>query len=96
MNTRVHLARPGAIADPRRPTLAEIRAITGDPNVVHVGRSFVGHHLEDGCPCPKEPCGLVADVKVLNCPEHSWQSGKTIRQTHAAQDCPGASEPSES
>ena len=25
----------------------------------HVGRSWTTHELEDACPCPQAPCGLV-------------------------------------
>jgi len=63
----------------------------GDPGAFHSGRSWTGHHLEDACPCPKEPCGLVnlghADP---DCPQHPIWRGKTIRQSHLAVDCPGA------
>lgn len=26
---------------------------------LHVGRTWTGHAIEDACPCPQEPCGLV-------------------------------------
>lgn len=57
----------------------------------HVGRSFTDTRLEDSCPCPKAPCGLViSDQIVPDCPEHPWQRGKTMRQGHVPEDCPGA------
>ena len=56
----------------------------------HMGRSFTGHDLEDDCPCPKAPCGLVISDRVEECPQHSWWAAKTIRQMHDASDCPGA------
>lgn len=56
----------------------------------HIGRSFVGHPLEDGCPCPKEPCGLVARSRAVSeCREHPVVRGKSIRQGHSPGDCPG-------
>lgn len=54
----------------------------------HMGRSFHGTRLEDDCPCPKEPCGLVGDP-VDECEEHPLSAGKTIRQMHSAKQCPG-------
>lgn len=53
----------------------------------HIGRSWDGHPLEDRCPCPKQPCGLVkADERDPSCEEHSGT--KTIRQTHDHAACP--------
>lgn len=63
-----------------------------DPNAWHTGRSWRGHPLEDECPCPQEPCGLILETKVENCPQHSWKAGKTIRQAHKASDCPAREE----
>lgn len=63
----------------------------------HMGRSFSGTRLEDGCPCPKAPCGLVLANGLgvdPDCPEHSLAAGKTIRQTHRADACPGLKESS--
>lgn len=57
----------------------------------HMGRSFSGTRLEDRCPCPKAPCGLVLATGRggdPECPEHSLAAGKTIRQTHRADRCP--------
>lgn len=54
---------------------------------LHIGRSWTGHVVEDECPCPKAPCGLVISGEVHpDCPQH--QANKTIRQGHAAEDCP--------
>lgn len=56
----------------------------------HFGRSFGGAgHLEESCPCPKAPCGLV----VMNewdpeCLQHPPERVKTIRSSHAPEDCP--------
>jgi hypothetical protein len=58
----------------------------------HFGRSWTGHALEDECPCAKAPCGLVDSTEVEECPQHSWWAAKTIRQMHAAADCPGGAE----
>lgn len=55
----------------------------------HIGRSFDGHPLEDACPCPQEPCGLI-DVSRIDptCGQHALAAGKTIRQSHTAERCP--------
>lgn len=58
----------------------------------HVGRAYVGHTIEDNCPCPKADCGLVSiDAQDPDCPEHAFQAAKTLRQGHAARDCPALS-----
>lgn len=55
----------------------------------HFGRSFFGHALEDACPCPKAPCGLVGgDTEIVFCGEHSVAAMKTIRQSHDEFECP--------
>ena len=57
----------------------------------HIGRSWEGNRLEAECPCPKEPCGLVhAGTTDPACTEHPVTRAKTIRQSHRADDCPGA------
>lgn len=57
--------------------------------VYHRGRSWAGTELEDGCPCPKAPCGLVADgTAAAECPEHAPMASKTMRQGHRAELCP--------
>ena len=59
--------------------------LSGD---MHIGRSWKGHEIEDDCPCPKEPCGLVSLAKVdPDCPQHSIAAGKTMRQSHPASSC---------
>jgi hypothetical protein len=68
-------------------------AITG----LHVGRHWPGEYrdkfkglLEDECPCPKEPCGLVDSGKAdPDCPQHGPGTEKTMRSMHSAEDCPG-------
>lgn len=56
----------------------------------HFGRSFGGAgHLEESCPCPKAPCGLV----VMNewdpaCEQHPPERVKTIRSSHSPEECP--------
>lgn len=55
----------------------------------HVGRSWHGHELEDDCPCPKAPCGLVRVAAAdPSCPEHPDERCKTLRQIHLASRCP--------
>lgn len=59
----------------------------------HIGRSFEGHSLEDDCPCPQEPCGLVSWDRILpDCPQHGFSACKTIRQSHLEEKCPAESE----
>ncbi len=54
----------------------------------HRGRSFSGHELEDECPCPQEPCGLVNLHKAdPGCEQHGQP--RSMRQGHASDDCPG-------
>lgn len=61
--------------------------------VWHMGRAWEGHEMEDACPCPQEACGLVTtETRDANCPQHSFGASKTMRQGHAAQNCPGHSE----
>lgn len=57
----------------------------------HIGRSWTGTRLEDVCPCPKEPCGLVDAEKALESCEqgHHWNRARTIRQSHRSDECPG-------
>lgn len=58
----------------------------------HVGRSFPGrYHLEESCPCPQLPCGLVSvgHAVDINCPEHNPAHAKTFRNSHLASQCPG-------
>lgn len=56
--------------------------------VWHVGRSFTGTRLEDECPCPKAPCGLViSDERDPSCEHH--QLYQTTRRGHPADQCPG-------
>lgn len=44
--------------------------------------------IEEECPCPVEPCGLIDSDKVdPDCPQHS--GFKTLRSMHDAKDCPG-------
>lgn len=55
----------------------------------HIGRSFEGTVLEDTCPCPKAPCGLVIAAEIVkDCAQHSLAAMKTIRQVHLEDNCP--------
>lgn len=57
----------------------------------HVGRSWTGTEVEDGCPCPKEPCGLVDIARAVpECDHHPVERMKSMRQGHKAAACPGA------
>ncbi|GAA0720101.1 hypothetical protein Drose_06370 [Dactylosporangium roseum] len=62
-------------------------AETPNPGAYHVGRSWTGTTLENNCPCPKAPCGLVDRAHPPACEQHGHT--KTIRQSHRAEDCPG-------
>lgn len=54
----------------------------------HVGRTWSDNRLEQLCPCPLEPCGLVAlDKTHPECEEHTTRA-RTMRQIHEAADCP--------
>lgn len=54
----------------------------------HSGRSFVGTEIEDACPCPQEPCGLVDYARAHpDCEHHPIERRKTMRQIHDAQAC---------
>ncbi len=67
-----------------------------DPWHAHIGRSWTGHELEDGCPCGKAPCGLVDSAKIdPACPQHAIDAAKTTRQAHPATECPTPHEPDE-
>lgn len=56
--------------------------------MIHIGRSFSGHSIEDKCPCPQAPCGLIARP-LDSCDQHGWFSAKTMRQFHYESQCKG-------
>lgn len=58
----------------------------------HYGRAGSGTEIEDGCPCPKAPCGLVVGLQVFGGPCTQHTVVKTIRQSHPADACPGRRE----
>ncbi|APC46332.1 hypothetical protein HWB05_gp070 [Streptomyces phage BRock] len=59
------------------------------PDDIHIGRSWDGHTLEDGCPCPKEACGLVRKDRIVDeCPQHHFSAAKSLRQSHTDSECP--------
>lgn len=57
---------------------------------IHWGRAWNGTTpVEDACPCPKEPCGLVNTLTVdQECTEHGWRFTKSARQGHYGEQCP--------
>jgi hypothetical protein len=63
-----------------------------DAGNYHVGRDWTGHEIEDSCPCPKGPCGLVHGP-LDTCPEHGVSHTRTIRQAHHASTCPADDDP---
>ncbi|MFC4062811.1 hypothetical protein ACFOWE_31355 [Planomonospora corallina] len=60
----------------------------------HRGRSWSGHELEDGCPCPQEACGLVdLDKADPGCDQHGQSHPpRSMRQGHPAVDCPAGTD----
>lgn len=62
--------------------------MTFDTTDWHYGRSFGdSRFLEEKCPCPKAPCGLVIQGQTdPECEHHKPM--KTIRQAHAPDKCP--------
>ncbi|MER5482953.1 hypothetical protein ABT024_07015 [Streptomyces sp. NPDC002812] len=58
------------------------------PPGLHVGRSWSGHEIEDHCPCPKAPCGLVRqETTVEECDEHYFLNARAMRQSHTPAAC---------
>lgn len=56
---------------------------------LHIGRAYEGTAIEDRCPCPKSPCGLVDSQDTHpECREHPFSNAKTMRQGHPAGHCP--------
>jgi hypothetical protein len=56
----------------------------------HISRHWAGSALEDACPCPKEPCGMVPlDRTSPDCTQHPPELGKSIRRSHLPEECPG-------
>jgi len=57
-----------------------------------MGRQWTGHEIEDQCPCPKAPCGLVDVSQGLpDCEQHNPTNpflARTMRQMHTAEHCP--------
>lgn len=59
---------------------------------MHVGRHWVGHDIEDRCPCVQTVCGLVVSgEQAPDCVQHLV--GQAIRQAHRPEDCPGKPSP---
>lgn len=67
--------------------------------MMHWGRAWTGHAIEDNCPCPKAPCGLVLGMwpgrGYPECEQHNprkpWEM-KTMRQSHHEENCPALKE----
>lgn len=57
---------------------------------MHIGRRFIGTEIENDCPCPQAPCGLVSERQAdPACTDHHPNHAPTIRQGHADSACPG-------
>ena len=54
--------------------------------MMHFGRAWQGHEIEDRCPCHKAPCGLV-DEASDDCNQHAWKYARTMRQGHDEANC---------
>jgi hypothetical protein len=62
----------------------------------HIGRSWEGHEIEDECPCPQEPCGLIDLGRAVDeCDQHNPLKARSTRQGHSLANCPGPSVPKE-
>lgn len=56
----------------------------------HCARAWTGTAIEQSCPCPKEPCGLVDPGRAHpDCLHHPLKRGKSFRQIHSEDHCPG-------
>ena len=64
-------------------------------NHSHISRGWPGQtHIEDACPCPQEPCGMVAYSRISpECDQHPPSRSKTIRDSHPAAICPALMKP---
>ncbi|GHA28841.1 hypothetical protein GCM10010372_30880 [Streptomyces tauricus] len=79
----------GLIAAVQRLATSTTAGTPQQPAIVsdhHYGRAWVGHEIEDACPCTKAPCGLVSQ-SVPECAQH--RADKSTRQSHPADACPG-------
>jgi hypothetical protein len=80
-------------------TVTGLRALAAQeakpaPGGSHIGRSWDGHGIEDDCPCPKAPCGLVVQETVSEaCDQHPLSACRTMRQSHRADQCPAQPQP---
>lgn len=76
---------------PRPAALAAVAPASVLPMQFHYGLSKHGNDIEQKCPCPLMPCGLVLDSDVEPaCPHHGhaqWAVA-VIRQMHPHQHCP--------
>lgn len=74
--------------DDNLPTPAEVSILAGIIGDLHIGSSGEGHEVEDACPCPQSPCGLVAVSTIdPSCAEHGAGSARVILQIHGAMAC---------
>ena len=75
--------------NPAELPFAEAPAGPAVSRVLHSGRSWTGHDVEDSCPCNQEACGLVDVFKAdPDCTQHPIGRSKTMRQGHDADLCP--------
>ncbi|MER5608295.1 hypothetical protein AB0F93_03560 [Micromonospora tulbaghiae] len=73
-----------------RPRTTPPAAVTVDR--MHFGLSATGNDIEQQCPCPLAPCGLVLDIDADEaCPHHGRWAEMSIKQIHPAQSCPAGS-----
>lgn len=53
----------------------------------HLSRNWAGPDDLPDCDCPRAACGYAIPTKT--CPQHSPAAGKTIRNSHPPEECPG-------
>lgn len=76
---------------PPAPRPAAVTPVAFAPIHFHIGLSRLGNEIEQNCPCPLVPCGLVLDADAdPACPHHGrWADmDKLILQIHPAESCP--------
>lgn len=53
----------------------------------HVSRRWTGPDDFPECNCPRAACGYA--IPTATCPQHSLAAGKTLRNSHPPEACPG-------
>lgn len=53
----------------------------------HISRGWESDPFIDSCGCEKAACGFAVETNN-DCQQHSFMAGKTIRNSHPAEECP--------